>query len=160
MLSGDDAFKCDACKCTCEARKRLQLWAYPVLLVLSLKRFTKGGRGGGGARGGLGGLRKTSTPLQLDAGQLLDLSPFTNPEGLRAAAANGQPPPLYELLAVVDHCGSLVGGHYSARGASLADGRWREFNDCRVDPEAPPCDGSRSAYTLMFRLCCQQSGGG
>lgn len=39
----------------------------------------------------------------------------------------------YELYAVVNHFGSLTGGHYTAEIKSYENGQWYSFNDGRVE---------------------------
>jgi len=51
------------------------------------------------------------------------------------ALTNTQPPgrrrgaPVYELIGISHHSGSLEGGHYTASARSAADGSWHSFND-------------------------------
>lgn len=61
----------------------------------------------------------------------------------------------YELCAVIDHAGTLAGGHYTARrrgecgGSSSAP--WVTCNDSFVSPCPPPCGApSASAYVLVY----------
>jgi ubiquitin C-terminal hydrolase len=150
LLSGSEQVKCSSCGKTCNARKRLQVFSYPQLLVLTLKRFnSSSGFGGAGSRC----LGKNDTPVVLDAQAVLDLTPYCNPLGLQAAAARGIGPPLYQLLAVSEHSGCLGGGHYTAQGRSVMDGCWYRFDDNWVSPESCPAGNSSSAaYVLFFRL--------
>ncbi|CAB1345339.1 unnamed protein product, partial [Coregonus sp. 'balchen'] len=53
----------------------------------------------------------------------------------------------YELYAVVDHVGSLRGGHYTATIKSHDDHNWYVFDDTKVRQVV--C-GSQSAYLLMY----------
>jgi ubiquitin C-terminal hydrolase len=48
--------------------------------------------------------------------------------------APGGQAPVYQLIAVSHHSGSLEGGHYtaSARSANPGDGGWYYFNDSSV----------------------------
>ena len=152
-MVGEEGYKCESCKALREATKQLQVFTYPRVLLLGLKRFeTRGGSRGGSKACEMYSSRKVSTRVRLDARERLDLSPFCNPAGLKAAAAAGMPPPLYELLAVADHTGCINGGHYTARGRCLLDGAWTEFNDSLVLPADPPSGNSREAYFLLYRL--------
>lgn len=164
MLTGSEQVKCSACQKTCDATKRLQVFRYPRLLVLTLKRFNSGGGGRGGRGGGgtgLGGAwlgggfspySKNQTPVLLDAQHVLDLEPYCNPVGVEAARSRGCCRPQYQLLAVSEHSGCLGGGHYTALGRSVADGHWYDFNDASVTPDGHPSGVSSSAYVLFFRL--------
>ncbi|XP_038851435.1 ubiquitin carboxyl-terminal hydrolase 13-like [Salvelinus namaycush] len=59
----------------------------------------------------------------------------------------------YELYAIVDHFGSLRGGHYTAKIKSFEDHNWYEFNDSHVTKlqPAPLIESSWSAYLLVYR---------
>ncbi|KAK6290894.1 hypothetical protein J4Q44_G00387060 [Coregonus suidteri] len=59
----------------------------------------------------------------------------------------------YELYAIVDHFGSLRGGHYTAKIKSFDDDNWYEFNDSYVTKlqPAPLIESSWSAYLLVYR---------
>ena len=85
--------------------------------------------------------------LETDA---LDLSPFCNPAGLRQQQAHGGP--VYQLLSMSHHSGSLEGGHYTAAARSAVDGQWHYFNDTSVRKDAKPAGPSQSAYVLFYRL--------
>lgn len=160
-LDGAEKVHCTACRALQPASKRLQVYTYPRVLVLTPKRFSSGS--GGGSSGSLWGRfspNKDATPIRVEAGQLLDLSPYCNPLGLSTAAAGGQLPPRYQLLAVSHHSGCLGGGHYTAQARSMAaasggggsDAGWHDFNDETVSACAPPAGASSSAYVLFFRL--------
>jgi ubiquitin C-terminal hydrolase len=109
------------------------------VLVLHLKRFQWNDRGRPG--------RKIDTAV--DVPQTLSLSPYLA-EG--AATANGGGEAKYELFAVINHVGSLAGGHYTAT-ADAGAGEWYAFNDERVSSagDGPP-KSSRNAYVLFYAL--------
>jgi ubiquitin carboxyl-terminal hydrolase 2/21 len=151
VLRGEEAYRCGQCGAVTEASKRLQLYVEQPspLLALAAKRFDSGQE-----PGSAGGGSKVSTPLLMDASaHVLDLTPFCNPAGLAAAAARGLPRPVYELVAVADHAGSLGRGHYTARVRSPVDGRWRAFNDEAVTLlEGAPSGCDSAPYMLFYRL--------
>jgi ubiquitin C-terminal hydrolase len=153
QMVGEEGYKCESCKALREATKQLQLFTYPQVLLLGLKRFeTRGGSKGGNRAPEVYMSRKVSTRVWLDARELLDLTPFCNPAGLQAAAAAGTPPPRYELIAVADHSGGLNGGHYTARGRCVVDGSWAEFNDSLVLGADAPSGSTSAAYMMLYRL--------
>jgi ubiquitin C-terminal hydrolase len=168
VLTGSEAVKCGSCKRTCDATKRLQIFQCPQLLVLTLKRFNSGSSSRGGGAGGWAGsggggwfgfspYSKNQTPVKVDAQHALDLSPYCNQQALKAAVdgagtGRGCSKPHYQLLAVSEHSGCLGGGHYTAQGRNVADGRWYDFNDASVTPDSHPSGSSSSAYVLFFRL--------
>ncbi len=75
---------------------------------------------------------------------------------LLQARANGVPSggvgPVYALVAVSHHSGSLEGGHYTASARSAADGQWYAFNDASVRRDAKPGGPTSSAYVMVYRL--------
>ncbi|GLI66505.1 hypothetical protein VaNZ11_010332 [Volvox africanus] len=152
-LQGDDSYKCEACKRRQSHSKRMQIFRPPRVLVLTLKRFAQ--------RPAAPGLfnrfrspAKNNTPVRLDP-EPLDLTPYCNPLGLRGLCVRGRGPvaPLYQLVAVSHHSGSLEGGHYTAQARSCLDGQWYNFNDSCVRREAGrPSGSSSSAYVLFYRL--------
>ena len=60
-------------------------------------------------------------------------------------------PPTYELRGVVDHEGSLQGGHYTARCRSATDNTWYLCDDRTV--KSTQYDGAPSPmpYVLFYR---------
>lgn len=152
-MHGEEGYKCACCKATREATKQLQLFTYPQVLLLGLKRFeTRGGSKGGARVCESYSSRKVSTHVRVDSRDVLDLSSFCNPAGLKAAAKEGRPSPRYELIAVADHTGSINGGHYTAHGRCILNGSWVEFNDSLVMPANPPKGSSSTAYMMLYRL--------
>jgi ubiquitin carboxyl-terminal hydrolase 2 len=55
----------------------------------------------------------------------------------------------YRLCGVVNHSGSLHGGHYTADCLNADSQQWYTFNDSRVSPTDTP-RGGVSAYVLFF----------
>lgn len=153
-MHGEEGYKCEKCKAVRDATKQLQLFTYPQVLLLGLKRFeTRGGSKGGNKDVAETYIsRKISARVRVDARDVLDLSAFCNPAGLAAATAAGKPPPRYELVAVADHSGYIHGGHYTARGRCVLDGCWAEFNDSLVTATQPPSGSSSEAYMMLYRL--------
>lgn len=58
----------------------------------------------------------------------------------------------YSLCGVVDHWGSLRGGHYTATLLSRHNNRWYHFNDGQVQTTQEPMGNmSHSPYLLIYR---------
>lgn len=58
------------------------------------------------------------------------------------------------MYAVVNHFGSVGGGHYTAFCRHPASGRWNYFDDCSVTEGRRPRDGAgdeASAYVLFYQ---------
>ncbi|EFJ53269.1 hypothetical protein VOLCADRAFT_44477, partial [Volvox carteri f. nagariensis] len=149
-LQGDDSYKCEACKQRQPHSKRMQIFRPPRVLVLTLKRFAQRPA----APGFFSRFRspaKNNTPVRLEP-EPLDLTPYCNPLGLRGLCVRGRGPvaPLYQLVAVSHHSGSLEGGHYTAQARSCLDGQWYNFNDSCVRREPSRPSGSSSSAYVMF----------
>ena len=100
------------------ARKRFLIEEAPRILVLQLKRFHQTGR--------RGRLEKTDTLVQFM--ETIDISDY---------CTHFEQPKTYQLFAVVEHAGSLHGGHYVAyvKSASLSsqdDDHWVYCSDANV----------------------------
>jgi ubiquitin C-terminal hydrolase len=156
VLDGEERYSCAKCKASQPANKQLRIYHYPRVLVLALKRFASDSAGLGGIASRLfgsryGSARKNSTAVQLEV-ERLDLSPYCNPRGLQQSAQRHQAWPVYELVAVSNHSGSLYGGHYTASARLPGSSSWFGFDDTRVSKEAAPGGASSAAYVLFYRL--------
>ena len=77
----------------------------------------------------------------------LDLSPYCS------LSARKQPQkPIYSLIAVSNHSGSMGGGHYTAQCKSAMNSKWYECNDSMVRESMVASGPSSSAYVLFYRL--------
>ena len=151
----DVQYKCEGCKEETQKSKRMCLWTPPLILVIHLKRFSSRSAGGGVLSALSGALsrvpsfarmRKNTTPV--DVPEQLDIAPFCNTQGLQTAGIVG----LYDLIAISEHSGSMGGGHYTATGRAVSDGKWYEYNDSYVRRAECPAGPSSSAYVLFYHL--------
>ena len=146
-LSGDEKWVCPNCKKERDATKRITITRAPRYLVVHFKRFSASRSQSA---------RKIHTPIEfplngLNIGEFV-LSPPTAKEradSAQTAAVPGlinkpledcmTPPHIYNAYAVMRHLGqSVSSGHYIALVKDAGRGRWRQFNDDRVndfDPE-------------------------
>ena len=58
---------------------------------------------------------------------------------------------VYDLYGVVNHHGSLYGGHYTAYCLNFLDHKWYEFNDSRVSKMSSKEVVSVYSYVLFYR---------
>jgi ubiquitin C-terminal hydrolase/Ca2+-binding EF-hand superfamily protein len=126
-----------------EYEKSSKLWKAPPTLMIVLKRFLVSERTG--RRNKLN--NKVDFPLED-----LDLSDFFSPEneGERAGDAS-RTNFTYKLSSVVNHHGSLGGGHYTAFVRSGKDEKvWLLCNDSSVRVVEPSSVVSSAAYILFF----------
>lgn len=99
----------------------------------------------------------------------LDLSPFVSPDVKFTGVpgkdwrrpTDGRPPPVYDLIGVSNHHGSLHSGHYIAH-VDITGGRvdqtpkWMCFNDARVSIASASSISGPTAYVLFYKLKEQQ----
>ena len=67
------------------------------------------------------------------------------------AAAQQQPKPLYSLVAISKHHGSMDGGHYTAQCKSALTEQWLDCDDERVREAAAVSGPSKHAYMLFYK---------
>lgn len=109
-------------------KKQILFWSFPTILVIDLKRFTSNNRKD---------QRLVSFPLDN-----LDLSSFVigyEPETYK-----------YDLYAVCNHSGNVLGGHYTAF-IKNANGKWYHINDTSVTQIEERDVVSSKAYCLFYR---------
>ena len=100
VMNAPDAFYCNKCQTHRPVKKTIRLFRSPEILVLHLKRFS------------FSSVRRnkiTSTIAFPETG--LNLRPYFAPD---AEMEDEDPGVVYELTGMVNHMGSLNGGHYTA----------------------------------------------
>jgi len=134
-LSEEDSWYCSNCKVHTEATKTLQIWSFPPVLVLHLKRFAQEEDGYFSEK------LQTQINFPLEG---LDLRQYAlDPESQEAA--------IYDLCCVTNHYGGIGSGHYTCYTRHEPDGTWHEFDDDAVFPVrnlAAIC--STAAYVLFY----------
>ncbi|XP_049532982.1 ubiquitin carboxyl-terminal hydrolase 45-like [Anopheles darlingi] len=112
LMSGLNQVCCDSCtkrqntgkEVRTNATKQYLISGPPAVLILHLKRFEAGM---------YGMLRKLATPVTFPF--VLDIAPFCGSKVKRATHIRpGQKRILYSLYGIVEHSGSMYGGHYVA----------------------------------------------
>eukprot|EP01083_Nonionella_stella_P037264 101584_1 len=139
-LGENDLWYCAECKKHEQANKKLDLWSFPEILIIHLKRFQvlSVGRFGRG--------EKISTFVDCPI-RGLDLTPYL------ITGDNETAPPIYDLYAVSCHSGSCGGGHYTAYALNDETDRWYYFNDSSVRPAKQSDIVSQSTYVLFYKKC-------
>ena len=154
-LSADDCWTCPDCKVPREAFKKITITRAPQILVIQLKRFRSVRRGF---------TDKSNTLIEFPLTRL-DITPYSlqplSEEDERVAGTKfGQnlpqpqhqttPPFEYDAYSVVQHFGTLTGGHYKALVRQDTRGHWLEFNDKVVSNYDPRRVQSEAAYLLFY----------
>jgi len=160
ILDGDNMYMCEKCKKKQKSVKQLTVYKYPRVLVIHIKRFR------------FNSMRreKLSTDVHFPLSGL-DLSPFVSSDvklaGVNVAGkdwrrptdSRSQPsdPPVYDLIGVSNHHGSLHAGHYIAHvdingGRPDQTPKWMCFNDARVSIASASSVSGPTAYVLFYKL--------
>uniref|UniRef100_A0A1I8ITK4 ubiquitinyl hydrolase 1 n=1 Tax=Macrostomum lignano TaxID=282301 RepID=A0A1I8ITK4_9PLAT len=125
LLTAGNRFRCEGCGAATDHSKRLLIDQPPRLLTLQLKRFAQQGRQ----------LRKSGSHIRC-------------PLLLRLAVASGQLID-FQLCSIVEHSGSLAGGHYTAYVCAQS-GRWYHISDSHVSPASEAQALNAEAYLLFY----------
>jgi ubiquitin C-terminal hydrolase len=123
---------CEKCGNLTDATKTFQLWQLPRVLIVQLKRFTCD----------LTNDTKMTKKILFDL--QLDLSEFIN-------KCEHDPAPLYNLVAVLTHSGTLASGHYTTFAKHLDNEVWYYFDDQRVRQVSPNEVLLSDAYVLFYK---------
>lgn len=127
-LDGEDAWNCSKCKCARKATKRLIITRMPPILIIHLKRFATRGRWGD----------KLNTPIEFPLVHLnltkYVPAPLTPQAGKpsKPEPPETTPPFIYDLYGVVNHFGTLSGGHYTSYVKDNHSGTWNGFDDSKA----------------------------
>uniref|UniRef100_A0A8C8SYF0 ubiquitinyl hydrolase 1 n=1 Tax=Pelusios castaneus TaxID=367368 RepID=A0A8C8SYF0_9SAUR len=142
VLAPEEAWYCPQCKQHREASKQLMLWRLPNVLIIQLKRFS--------FRSFI--WRDKINDMVDFPVRSLDLSKFC------IGHKEEQQPPTYDLYAVINHYGGMIGGHYTAyarlpsdKNSQRSDVGWRLFDDSTVTTVDESQVVTRYAYVLFYR---------
>ena len=129
VMDGDNMWYCSNCKEHVRAKKKIEIWKVPPMLIVHLKRFS--GRGG-----------KINASVSFPMTDF-DMAPF-----LKSPITTST---IYDCYSVALHHGSAGGGHYTSLGKSRITGNWYDLNDSHVG-EVPPSkvENHRNAYVLFY----------
>ncbi|GMF27623.1 unnamed protein product [Phytophthora fragariaefolia] len=132
---------CSKCKEHRQARKTMEMWRLPDVLVLSLKRFEYRNE-----------ILRDKLDVYVDFPlEGLDMSPYC------LEKSSDKDHLTYDLFAVSNHYGSMGFGHYTAFAKSWNDGDgemfpgWYSFDDSLVSPAMPGQVKSNAAYILFYK---------
>lgn len=141
ILDVENAWYCSNCKSHKQAKKKMELFKTPKVLILHLKRFKTSKINSIGTYYYTSGSSKISNFVEFPL-KGLNLSPY-----VKSKAGV-----IYDLFAVSNHYGGLYGGHYTASCLNYMDEKWYEFNDSSTDEiEDPNKIVSEAAYVLFYR---------
>lgn len=135
LLVGDERWLCPRCDRKVEARKKIDIWKLPPVLVLHLKRFEFDMR--------RFQFRKIDT--HLEAPLTMDLMPYVSSSQREHAT--------YDVIGVANHLGAFGSGHYTAYcrvNARHEEGEWYHYNDDSVSPISPQDVITKNSYVIFL----------
>ncbi|KAL7692237.1 putative Zinc finger, MYND-type, peptidase C19, ubiquitin-specific peptidase, DUSP [Plasmopara halstedii] len=139
---------CSKCQEHRQARKTMEMWRLPDVMVLSLKRFEYRNE-----------ILRDKLDVYVDFPlEGLDMSPFC------LEKSDDKDHLCYDLFAVSNHYGGMGFGHYTAFAKSWNDGvgemypGWYSFDDSQVTPAMIDQIKSNAAYILFYKRKSLQVG--
>ena len=130
LLDENNEWYCENCKKKQRAKKKLEIYHTPKILIIQIKRFSH--------------VNKINTKVNFPLKDL-DLGKFI-------LSNNNSNSIKYDLFAVANHYGSLSFGHYTAFCKNSVNGKWYEFNDSCVNEITDLSKiVSPSAYVLFYK---------
>ncbi|XP_074644524.1 ubiquitin carboxyl-terminal hydrolase 19-like isoform X2 [Tubulanus polymorphus] len=140
-LSPEEAWYCPQCKEHREATKQMSIWRLPHTLIIQLKRFS---------------FRNFIWRDKID--KLVEFPIRGLDLTKHFVGSANEPPPIYDLYAVINHYGGILGGHYTAfarcpdpNNPSINEQGWRLFDDSHVTARSERSVMTKGAYVLFYR---------
>ncbi|KAL4445628.1 hypothetical protein ABPG74_006179 [Tetrahymena malaccensis] len=109
----DDDYYCSKCKARTKSRRQFELYKLPQILVIHLKRFNFG----------------RSYRNKISSSVSFPVTDFDVSQFIQSSTDNSVKNSRYELFGIVNHSGSLSGGHYTSESLNPYDGKWYNYND-------------------------------
>lgn len=113
LLDGDNKVLNEQTGEKVDVKKNLMFWSFPSILVIDIKRFNSSNR----------------------KNQILLDFPLDNLDLSKYVVGYNKETYVYDLYAVCNHSGSVMGGHYTSF-IKNANGKWYHFNDTNVSEVA------------------------
>jgi ubiquitin C-terminal hydrolase len=133
LLDGSWYCKNKCRKETESAARKMNLCTLPPVLIFQLKRFSE----------------KKGQRCKLDKKVIFPLDEL-NLSKLLVGKCPTSPTPVYDLVAVSNHIGGTVGGHYTTYARQLIGGKWYHFDDTYVNEIQATEVVSKGAYLLVY----------
>jgi ubiquitin C-terminal hydrolase len=128
-----DEYDCEKCGSPRRpAKKSTSIWKLPLVIVLSIKRFTNNGQK----------IRTAVAPISL-----VDFTPYFSKESPEREGMVQ-----YTLRGIVDHHGSSRGGHYTAQCRNIVTSGWHRYDDESVYPVEKPEFGESTYMMFLERI--------
>lgn len=132
ILSNDNSWVCCGCGYKGKYKKKLDIWKFPPVLIMSFKRVES----------------KQQGALKLDG---LVKFPIKDYDLSCHSIGPQRSKPVYKLFAIIDYHGSRDSGHYIARSKNFRDQKWYTFDDEKVTQISDEEElVTNSAYVLFY----------
>lgn len=128
IMKGDAAWDCPQCAHKREAKKKMTICKVPKILVIHLKRFS------------FDGMWREKLQTFVDFPTDLELHSFVE----------YHKNPKYKLYGILNHYGTLEGGHYTAYCKNSVYNRWYKYDDHEVYEMYESDTKSSAAYMLFY----------
>ena len=135
-LKDDDMWYCSKCTKHQISKQKLQIYKSPLYLIIQIKRFNVKKNMGYGS---------TFTGEKNETFVSYPVNDFNLSEYIVGPEKNSNIK--YDLYGIVQHFGSLNGGHYTA--ICKKDDTWITFNDSKLDNIKDPV--TKNAYILFYK---------
>lgn len=123
---------CPTCRKLVRAIARLEIWSVPDNLILHLKRFVFKD----------GNYKKVFGKISFP--EIIDMQPFVR--GPQKSEANLK----YKIHAIINHIGTMNGGHYTTSAFSNTEDKWFTYNDEVVYQTSEKITYSDLPYVLFY----------
>ena len=132
LLDENNEWFCENCKKKQRAKKKIEIYNAPKILIIQLKRFSQ--------------INKINTKVNFP------LTDFDISQYILSKEKENEKNMKYDLFAVANHYGSLYFGHYTAFCKNSITNKWYEFNDSSVNEIKDESNiVSKNAYVLFYR---------
>ncbi|XP_067118526.1 ubiquitin carboxyl-terminal hydrolase 8-like [Centruroides vittatus] len=128
IMKGDAAWDCPKCAHKREAKKQMTICKVPKVLVIHLKRFS------------FDGIWREKLQTYVDFPVDLEIPSFTKNQKFTK----------YQLYGVLNHYGTLEGGHYTAYCKNSLYNRWYKYDDHEVYDIYESDIKTSAAYMLFY----------
>ncbi|CAK78771.1 unnamed protein product (macronuclear) [Paramecium tetraurelia] len=142
VLGAGNEWYCSKCKKHQKAKKQMQIYKAPQIMIMHLKRFRSSRVTQFYGTYSVGGVTKIVQYVDFPV-ENFNIQPFI-------LEKESQQPYVYDLFAVSNHYGGMGGGHYTAYAKNPMYNAWFDFNDSQVKElrSSPVTD---AAYVLFYR---------
>mmetsp|Transcript_21289 Transcript_21289/g.68944 ORF Transcript_21289/g.68944 Transcript_21289/m.68944 type:complete len:957 (-) Transcript_21289:68-2938(-) len=135
-LIGKDKYECEHCKRKTDGERRLAFMNLPEVLCIHIKRFRYDANWFNAT--------KSSRVVTFPVNKLLDMASFLEEPALH--------PVEYRLIGLIQHIGSMGGGHYiSYCQHKKKPQEWYEFDDLQVSLVSPEQVERAEPYVLFYQ---------